>query len=326
MKFDDKIYVAGHHGLAGSALVRRLRASGFFNLVTRTHAELELTDGAAVSRFFAAERPDYVFLAAAKVGGIIANNSFPAEFISQNLSIQNNVIAEAQRHGVKNLIFLGSSCIYPRDCSQPISESSFLTGPIEHTSRAYAVAKIAGVEQCWAVNRQYGTRYIVAMPASIFGPGDNYDPRGSHVLPALIRKTHEARIRGDRHVTVWGTGTPRRELLFSDDMADACIFLAGLSGETYDDVFENGALAPLVNVGSGFDLSIRELVARVAAITGFVGDLVFDTNYPDGTPQKLLDSSRICRLGWGPATSLDDGIRKAYADFLDRYFENATEE
>jgi GDP-L-fucose synthase len=323
MKPGDKIYVAGHRGLAGSALVRRLAAAGFSNIVTRTHAELELTDNAAVQRFFAAERPAQVFLAAAKVGGIVANNTYPAEFITQNLAIQNNVMTEAWRHGVQRLIFLGSSCIYPRDCPQPIRESYLLTGPLEHTNRAYAIAKIAGVETCWAFNRQHHTRFIAAMPTNLYGPGDNYDLQNSHVLPALIRKMHEAKMRGERQVAVWGTGAPRRELLYSDDMADACVFLAGLSDQACDDLFERGAQAPLVNIGYGSDLTIRELAEHVAAVVGYTGEMVFDTTYPDGTPQKLLDSSRIRALGWAPARQLDDGIRLTYADFLARVGGNA---
>ena len=316
MKTGDRIYVAGHRGLAGSALVRRLRAAGYSDIVTRSHAELELTDSAAVQNFFAAERPDHVFLAAARVGGIVANNSYPADFISQNLAIQNNVMTGAWRHGVQRLIFLGSSCIYPRDCPQPIRESYLLTGPLEHTNRAYAVAKIAGVETCWAFNRQYRTRFIAAMPTNLYGPGDHYDLKDSHVLPALLRKMHEAKIRGERQVVVWGTGTPRRELLFSDDMAGACVFLANLADSAFDGLFADGAQAPLINIGYGSDLTIRELAVRVAALVGYTGELVFDANFPDGTPQKLLDSARICALGWKPATQLDDGIRLTYADFL----------
>jgi GDP-L-fucose synthase len=321
MNRNDKIYVAGHRGLAGAALMRRLQGSGYTNLVVRTHAELELTDSTAVARFFAAERPDHVFLAAARVGGIVANNTYPAEFISQNLAIQTNVMTEAWRHGVQRLLFLGSSCIYPRDCPQPIRESYLLTGQLENTNRAYAIAKIAGVETCWAYNRQYGTRFIAAMPTNLYGIGDHYDLQNSHVLPALIRKTHEAKLRGDSAVTVWGSGKPRRELLFSDDMADACVFLANLPEKTYDELFAGNSLAPLVNIGYGSDLSIRELAERIAALLEFTGKLEFDASRPDGTPQKLLDSSRIHALGWKPATALDDGIRLAYADFRQRYGE-----
>ena len=316
MNRSEKIYVAGHRGLAGAALMRRLQAGGFNNLVTRTHAELDLTDSTAVHGFFAAERPAHVFLAAARVGGIVANNTYPADFISLNLAIQYNVMTGAWRHGVQRLIFLGSSCIYPRDCAQPIRESYLLTGPLEHTNRAYAIAKIAGVEACWAYNRQYQTRFIAAMPTNLYGRGDHYDLQNSHVLPALIRKTHEAKMRGERNVTVWGSGTPRREFLLSDDMADACVFLAGLPENSFDKLFESNALAPLINIGYGSDLSIRELAEKVAGLLGFTGELVFDASRPDGTPQKLLDSSRMHALGWQPATSLDDGIRLTYADFL----------
>jgi len=321
MNRSDKIYVAGHRGLAGAALMRRLQAAGHTNLVVRTHAELDLTDSTAVARFFAAERPDHVFLAAARVGGIVANNTYPAEFITQNLAIQTNVMSEAWRHGVQRLIFLGSSCIYPRDCPQPIRESYLLTGQLENTNRAYAIAKIAGVETCWAYNRQYGTRFIAAMPTNLYGIGDYYDLQNSHVLPALIRKTHEAKMRGEPAVTVWGSGTPRRELLFSDDMADACVFLANLPEKTHDELFAGNSLAPLINIGYGSDLSIRELAERVAALLEFRGALSFDTSRPDGTPQKLLDLSRIHSLGWKAATSFDEGIRLTYADFLARYGE-----
>ena len=321
MNRSDKIYVAGPRGLAGAALMRRLQAAGHTNLVARTHTELDLTDSTAVARFFAEERPDHVFLAAARVGGIVANNTYPAEFISQNLAIQNNVMTEAWRHNVQRLIFLGSSCIYPRDCPQPIRESYLLTGQLENTNRAYAIAKIAGVETCWAYNRQYGTRFIAAMPTNLYGIGDHYDLQNSHMLPALIRKTHEAKMRGDTSVTVWGSGTPRRELLFSDDMANACVFLANLPEKTYNDLFAENTLAPLINIGYGSDLSIREFAERVAALLGFSGELVFDASRPDGTPQKLLDSSRIHTLGWKPVTSLDEGIRLTYADFLSRYGE-----
>ena len=316
MEKTDRIYVAGHRGLAGSALLRQLGAAGYANLVARTHAELDLTDAPAVREFFAREKPDVVFLAAAKVGGIVANNTYPVEFLSQNVAIQNNVMDAAWRHGVQRLVFLGSSCIYPRDCPQPIRESYLLSGPLEHTNRAYAIAKIAGVEACWAYNREYGTRYIAAMPTNLYGPGDNYDLKSSHVLPALMRKMHEAKQHGERSVTVWGTGTPRRELLCSDDMAAACLRLAALPPPAFDALFERNALAPLVNIGYGSDLTIRELATRIAAAVGFDGELAFDANYPDGTPQKLLDSSRMRALGWAPAITLDEGLGRTYADFL----------
>jgi GDP-L-fucose synthase len=319
MKHADKIYLAGHRGLAGAALLRRLTAAGYHNVVARTHAELDLTDAAAVQRFFAEERPAHVFLAAARVGGIVANNAYPAEFIVQNLAIQNNVITAAWQHGVQRLIFLGSSCIYPRDCAQPIRESYLLTGPLEHTNRAYAVAKIAGVETCWAYNRQYGTRFLAAMPTNLYGPGDHYDLQNSHVLPALIRKMHEAKTRGDPAVTIWGSGTPRRELLYSEDMADACVFLAKLADDEFDRLFQRNGQAPLINIGYGTDLTIRELAEQVAALVGFTGKLALDSSFPDGTPQKLLDSSRLRALGWTPATPFSDGLRLTYADFLGRF-------
>lgn len=325
MNSNDKIYVAGHRGLAGSAIVRRLQAAGYTNLVTRSHAELDLTDAAAVRRFFADERPAHVFLAAAKVGGIVANDTYPAEFITQNLAIQNNVLSEARKHQVQRLVFLGSSCIYPRDCAQPIRESYLLTGPLEHSNRAYAIAKIAGVETCWAFNRQYQTRYIAAMPTNLYGPGDSYDLQNSHVLPALIRKMHEAKVNGARSVSVWGSGTPRRELLHSDDMAAACVFLGNLDDTAFDRLFDRGALAPLINIGYGSDLSIAELAARVAAAVGFTGALEFDRNRPDGTPQKLLDAARIRALGWTPAISFNEGLRLTYEDFRARFGSDAIE-
>jgi GDP-L-fucose synthase len=313
----EKIYVAGHRGLAGSALVRRLRAAGYQNLLLRTHAELELTDGAAVRRFFEAERPQHVVLAAAKVGGILANDTFPADFIRENLAIQTNVIHEAWCAGVQRLLFLGSSCIYPRDCPQPMKEEHFLTGPLEPTNRAYAVAKIAGIEMCWSYNRQHGAQFLAVMPTNLFGPGDNYDLETSHVLPALIRKAHEAKRRGDERLAVWGTGKPRREFLYSDDMADACVFLLGLPQARYAGLVAPSAL-PLINIGAGKDLSIRELAELVCEVTGFRGRLDFDASKPDGTPRKLLDISRLAGLGWKAKTSLRDGIALAYRDFVER--------
>ncbi len=310
------IYVAGHRGLAGSALVRRLRAAGYQNLLLRTHAELELTDAVAVRQFFEAERPQHVVLAAAKVGGILANDTLPAEFIRENLAIQANVIHEAWRAGVKRLLFLGSSCIYPRDCPQPMKEEFLLTSPLEPTNRPYALAKIAGIEMCSAYNRQYGTQYLAVMPTNLYGPGDNYDLSTSHVLPALIRKAHEAKERGDEALVVWGTGKPRREFLYSDDMANACVALLAL-----DDPRFGAALAaypPLVNIGSGADLTIRELAELVARLVGFKGALRFDASKPDGTPRKLLDVSRMAALGWKSAIGMEEGIALAYRDFLSR--------
>jgi GDP-L-fucose synthase len=311
-----KIYVAGHRGLAGSALVRRLRAAGYDNLVLRTHAELELTDAEAVRRFFGSERPQHVVLAAAKVGGILANDTLPAEFIRENLAIQTNVIHEAWRAGVKRLLFLGSSCIYPRDCPQPMKEEYLLTGPLEPTNRPYALAKIAGIEMCSAYNRQYGTQFLAVMPTNLYGPGDNYDLRTSHVLPALIRKAHEAKARGDEALVVWGTGVPRREFLYSDDMADACVALLKLDEARFRAAI--GIYPPLVNIGSGSDLTIRELAETVSRIVGFEGALRCDTSKPDGTPRKLLDVSRMTSFGWAPKVPMAEGIALSYRDFLGR--------
>ncbi len=320
---DVKVFVAGHRGLAGSALTRALRARGYASFVERTHAELELTDRAAVRRFFEAERPQHVYLAAAKVGGILANFELPADFVYQNLAIQNNVIEEARRAGAQRLLFLGSVCIYPRDCPQPIREEHLLTGPLEFTNRPYAVAKIAGIELCWSYNRQYGTRYIAAMPNNLYGPGDNYDPRHSHVLPAFIRKFHEAKAgKNGGKVVLWGTGTPRREMLYSDDMADACVTLMELPDAQFDRLLGTDPKSPqppLINIGWGEDYTIRELAERVRDVVGFRGDIEWDAAKPDGTPRKLLDISRMKSLGWSPRTPLDSGIREAYQDFLARY-------
>ena len=318
MQPSDRIYVAGHRGLAGSAIVRHLTNSGYGTLITRSHAELDLTDQRAVQDFFQRERPDHVFLAAAKVGGILANNTYPAEFIHQNLAIQSNVIHEAWRAGVKRLLFLGSSCIYPRDCPQPIKEEYLLTGPLEPTNRPYALAKIAGIEMCWSYNRQYHTRYLCAMPTNLYGPGDNYDLAASHVLPALLRKMHEAKARGDNEVEVWGTGKPRREFLYSDDLAEACVFLMTLPDSKFNDIGTEST-PPLVNVGCGKDLAIRELAETIAKVVGFPGKLRFDTGKPDGTGQKLLDIGRIVALGWQPRTQLEEGIRLSYRDFLQNH-------
>ena len=312
----SKIYVAGHRGLVGSAIVRNLQIHGYANLLTRTHAELDLTDQAAVRSFFATEKPEYVFLAAAKVGGIHANNAYPAEFIHQNLAIQTNIIHESWRNNVKRMLFLGSSCIYPRDCPQPMKEEYLLTGPLETTNRPYALAKIAGIEMCWSYNRQYGTQYLSAMPTNLYGPGDNYDLNNSHVLPALIRKMHEARLRGDSEMVVWGTGTPRREFLYSNDMADACVYLMNLSDEKFVSLMSEN-IAPLVNIGCGTDLSILELAELVKGVVGFDGKIVFDISKPDGTPRKLLDVGKLGQLGWKAKTGLQEGIRLAYMDYLE---------
>ena len=317
----SRIYVAGHRGLVGSALLRRLRAGGYTNLLLRSHAELDLTNEPATRTFFEAERPEYVFLAAAKVGGIIANNTYPAQFIRDNLAIQTNVIHAAHLTAVKRLLFLGSSCIYPKLAAQPMRESALLTGPLEPTNRPYAIAKIAGIEMCWSYNRQYGTRYLAAMPTNLYGPGDNYHPDNSHVIPALLRRFHEAKQRADRSVMVWGSGTPRREFLYSDDMADACVFLMELpdaqfiallgSDETASGKFE----PPLVNIGTGQDVTIRELAELVQGTVGFDGALAFDPSKPDGTPRKLMDVGRLAAAGWVARTPLAQGLRLAYAEF-----------
>ena len=317
MNKNIKIYIAGHRGLAGSAIVRRLQAKGYNNLVTRAHAELELRNQAAVQDFFADEKPDYVILAAAKVGGIYANNTYPAEFIQDNLVIQSNVIHSAYQNKVERLLFLGSSCIYPKNAPQPMTEDCLLTGPLEPTNRPYALAKIAGIEMCHAYNRQYGTRYMAAMPTNLYGPNDNYDLNNSHVLPALIRKMHEAKQRGDKEVVVWGTGTPRREFLYSEDMADACIFLLEQGEDKFASLF-NDEQPPLVNIGCGEDLTIRELAELVAAVVGFKGNLTFDTSKPDGTMRKVMDVSRINALGWKRKMQLKDGIALSYQDMLSK--------
>jgi GDP-L-fucose synthase len=315
---NSRVYVAGHRGLAGSALLRRLQAKGYRKLPVRTHAELELTDQRAVRAFFEAERPEVVFLAAAKVGGILANNTYPADFIAQNLAIQTNVMEEARRAGVRELLFLGSACIYPRDCPQPIKEEYLLTGPLEPTNRPYALAKIAGLEMCWAFNRQYGSRYLCAMPNNMYGPGDNYDLETSHVLAALIRKFHDAKAGGARKVTLWGTGTPRREFLHSDDMADACVHLMELPAEKAGTLLSE-ALAPLVNIGSGDEVSIAQLAEKVrrAARAEDVA-IEWDRTKPDGTPRKLLDATRLAALGWRAKIPLDEGITRTYAEYAAR--------
>lgn len=309
---DDRIYVAGHRGLVGSALVRCLERRGYRNLIQRTHAELDLTDAMAVRRFFEETRPEHVLLAAAKVGGILANETYPAEFIHSNLAVQTSVIHECWRHGVKRLLFLGSSCIYPRECPQPIREEFLLTGPLEPTNRAYAVAKIAGIEMCAAYNRQYGTRYLAVMPTNLYGPGDNYDLATSHVLPALIRKCHEAKVAGAAEVPLWGSGRPRREFMHSDDMAEACVFLMELPDSTFDDLAVGSPGFPLVNVGTGEDQTIAELAEIVKAAVGFEGRFTWDAGKPDGTPRKLLSVERIIGLGWSPQIGLHEGIAATY--------------
>jgi GDP-L-fucose synthase len=321
----DKIYVAGHRGLVGSALVRKLLTDGYTNLVTCSHGELDLTAQEEVNDFFLREKPSYVFLAAAKVGGIYANNTYPAEFIADNLAIQTNVIHEAYRSGVKRLMFLGSSCIYPKLAPQPMKEEYLLTGPLEPTNRPYAIAKIAGIEMCWSYNRQYGTKYLGVMPTNLFGPGDNYDLNNSHVIPALIRKFHEAKAAGDAPVTLWGSGTPRREFLYSEDMADACVYLMNLPDSTFDTLLGSDEatagvfMPPLINVGVGEDQTIGELAKTVKEAVGCRSDIVYDRSKPDGTPRKLMDVSRLNMLGWRAQTSLEAGLANAYQDYLARY-------
>jgi GDP-L-fucose synthase len=295
--------------------MRRLDREGCARIVTQTHVELDLTNQADVFRFFAEERPEFVFLAAAKVGGILANNTRPAEFIHENLAIQTNVIGAARNFGVKRLLFLGSSCIYPRDCPQPIKEEYMLTGPLEPTNRSYAVAKIAGIETCWAFNRQYGTQYIAAMPTNLYGPNDNYDLASSHVLPALLRKMHEAKVTNAAEVSVWGTGSVRREFLHSDDMADACVFLMNLPDDVYGPIARSELQAPLLNVGCGEDLTVRELAELIRDVVGFKGRLKFDTSKPDGTPRKLLEVSRLTELGWRASIPLGEGLAAIYAEY-----------
>jgi GDP-L-fucose synthase len=317
MNTEAKIYVAGHRGLVGSAIVRALERLGYRNLLLRTHAELDLTDQIAVQNFFDRERPQFVFLAAAKVGGILANQTYPAEFLFQNLQMQSNAIDSAHRIGVERLLFLGSSCIYPKLAPQPMREDALLTGALEPTNRPYAIAKIAGIEMCWAYNRQFSTRYLAAMPTNLYGPGDNYDLETSHVIPALIRKMHEAKIAGRSEVLLWGTGTPRREFLYSDDMAEACVFLMNLAEDKFGALVASETAAPLINVGTGQDQTIRELAAIIAEVLEFRGELRFDSSKPDGTPRKLLDVSLLQSLGWKPQTSLRDGLKLAYQTFLE---------
>ena len=308
MRTNDKIYVAGHRGLAGSALVRRLEAGGYRRIVTRTSAELDLRDGAAVADFFAAERPDVVLLAAARVGGIHANDTYPAEFIRDNLAIQCNVIHQSHLAGVRRLLFLGSSCIYPRDCPQPMRETHLLTGPLEPTNQAYAMAKISGIYYIEAFRTQYGKRWISAMPTNLYGPNDNFDLESSHVLPAFIRRFHQAKRDGIDTVTVWGTGAPRREFLHVDDLADACLMLI----DKYDS-------PETINVGWGDDLPIKELAETVASVVGFEGEIEWDTSKPDGMPRKLLDTSRINALGWHPTIKLRDGVASTYEWYVENY-------
>ncbi len=302
-----KIFVAGHRGMVGSAIVRRLAAAGYTQVITRTRAELDLVNQQAVHDFIQAQKPEYIFIAAAKVGGIHANNVLRAEFLYQNLIIEANLIEAAHRAGVQRLMFLGSSCIYPKLAPQPLKEEYLLTGPLEATNEPYAIAKIAGIKLCEAYNHQYGRQYISVMPTNLYGLNDNYDLNNSHVLPALIRKAHEAKVRGDSALQVWGTGTPMREFLYADDLADACVYL-----------MEQGYDGPLVNIGTGTDVTIRELAETVLKVVGFPGDLTFDASKPDGTPRKLMDVSRLAGLGWKATTPLEAGIKLAYQDYLSK--------
>jgi GDP-L-fucose synthase len=312
-----KIFVAGPNGLVGSTIIRRLRAGGYCNLLTPERAQLDLTDQAAVAAFFAHEHPEYVFLAAAKVGGIHANNSYPAEFIHDNLVIQDNVIHQSWRHGVKRLLFLGSSCIYPQLAPQPMREEHLLTGTLEPTNEPYAIAKIAGLKMCEAYNRQYGTRFVAVMPANLYGPGDNFHPENAHVLPALLRRCHEAQRDGAQEVVVWGTGTPKREFVYVDDMADGCVFVMELNETALAAELCSYPKPNFVNLGSGVDVTIRELAETIKAVVGYQGRLVFDPSKPDGTPRKLLDVSRMTNLGWQPGIGLQEGIERTYGWFVE---------
>lgn len=318
----ERIYVAGHTGMVGSAILRRLnRLVDPTDLITATHEQLDLTDTRAVEKFFAAKKPTAVYLAAARVGGILANDRYPADFIRDNLAIQSNVIDAAFRHRTDRLLFLGSSCIYPKLAPQPMSEDSLLTGLLEPTNRAYAIAKIAGIEMCWSYNRQHGTQFLSVMPTNLYGIGDNYHPENSHVIPGLIRRFHEAKESGAPSVTVWGTGKPRREFMFADDMAAACVFLMGLRDEAFRPLLagdRNDGVPPIVNIGVGEDVSIGELATLIATVVGFNGRIEFDSSKPDGTPRKLMDSSRLHSLGWEPRTKLRDGLAIAYEDFRAR--------
>lgn len=314
LPIDAKIYIAGHTGLVGSAVLRRLHALGYRNLITRSSKELDLTSQKSVEDFFNEQKPQFAFLCAAKVGGILANSTYPADFIYQNLMIQNHLIHEAMKHNVERLLFLGSSCIYPRSCPQPMKEEHLLTSSLEQTNRPYAVAKIAGIEMCWAYNRQYKTRYLGVMPTNLYGPGDHYDLNTSHVLPALMRKMHEAKLKNISQVHLWGTGSARREFLHCDDLADAVVHLMSLPDHQYDELLSSQVHAPIINIGCGQDVTIKELAELIADVVGFNGEFVWDKSKPDGTPKKLLDVSRLNQLGWHPRISLQEGVAATYRD------------
>lgn len=317
MDKSSKVFVAGHRGLAGSAIYRELARQGFTNLLTRTRAELDLTRAGDVEEFFRREQPEYVILAAAKVGGIMANKLMPADFLRENLGIQTSVLNAALSAGVRRLLFLGSSCIYPRLAPQPMREEYLLTGPLEMTNRSYAIAKIAGIETCWAFNRQYGTKFVAVMPTNLYGPGENLDPNTSHVLAALVRKAIEAKTSSASSIAVWGSGTPRREFLYSEDLGKACVFLMNLPDEKFDSLLREDE-PPLLNIGTGEDVTVRELAQLICSVVGFEGELAFDPSKPDGTPRKLLDVSRIHALGWRAQTGLEQGIRETAKDFEKR--------
>ncbi|MEF3191489.1 MAG: GDP-L-fucose synthase [Campylobacterales bacterium] len=331
MQKSSKIYIAGHRGLVGSAILRALEARGYTNIITRTHDELDLTNQVAVAKFFQEERPEYVFLAAAKVGGIVANNTYRGEFIYENLMIQSNVIHQSYLAGVKKLLFLGSTCIYPRDCPQPIKEEYLLTGPLEYTNEPYAIAKIAGIKMCESYNLQYGTNFISVMPTNLYGPGDNFDLQTSHVLPALLRKMHEAKVANAPSVEIWGSGRPRREFLYSDDLADACLFI--MENLDFKDIHSsvegsNQTCTPHtlptseirnthINIGTGEDISIAELAELIKRVVGYDGELVYNTSKPDGTPRKLTDVSKLHRLGWRHSINLEEGVGRLYQWYLE---------
>jgi GDP-L-fucose synthase len=317
MKFTEKIFVAGHRGMVGSAIIKQLNARGYFNIITQNRSELDLTQQNSVNDFFKKEKPQHVFLAAAKVGGIHANNLYRADFIYENLMIQNNLIHAAHANSVERLLFLGSSCIYPKNCPQPIKEQYLLTGSLESTNQPYAIAKISGIEMCWSYNRQYSTQFMAVMPTNLYGPGDNYHPENSHVIPALIQRAHQHKIQNIPKLEVWGSGRPRREFLYSEDMADACVHLMQLSQDEFSQLF-NDDTPPLINIGSGADQTIAELAALVCSVVGYEGEIVFDASKPDGTMRKLMDSQKMYALGWGPKTSMRAGLQIAYADYLNK--------